>query len=223
MLTLHGKVSVYTGDEPEHDGVVEDHDGYKTKIGFEIIEGNNAMEQNTESKLNRIAVFVDIRNLYYNTKREFNKKVNYSKYLKKFGENVVKACAFGLLYDKDSGDFISALKHIGYEVEFQKSEHLHVSDRTKRHMLQNEECSNRMIVGILRCLDKIDTVILGSSNKNILPFIYFLREQGIHVQIFACSIPNSIKRAATSYTENDISTLEDQEIATPDNGNEDES
>jgi uncharacterized LabA/DUF88 family protein len=180
-------------------------------------------EKTTESKLNRIAVFVDIRNLYYNTKREFNKKINYGNYLKKFGENVVKACAFGLLYDNDSGDFISALKHIGYEVEFQKSEHLHVSDRTKRHMLQNEECSNRMIVGILRCLDKIDTVIVGSSNKNILPFIYLLKEQGVHVQVFACSIPNSIKRAATSYVEIGGNILEEQEIAiTTRQGEEDE-
>lgn len=70
--------------------------------------------------MNKIAVFVDVQNIYYTTKQAFGRQFNYRQFwqeLEKSG-TIVNAYAYAI----DRGDnqqikFQDALKHIGFEIK----------------------------------------------------------------------------------------------------------
>lgn len=70
--------------------------------------------------MNRIAVFVDVQNIYYTTRDAFGRQFNYRKFwqaLEAQGE-IVTANAYAIARNDDSQiKFQDALKHIGFEVK----------------------------------------------------------------------------------------------------------
>lgn len=70
--------------------------------------------------MNKIAVFVDVQNIYYTTRQAYGLQFNYRKLWQKISEQGEIVCAKA--YAIDRGDdrqlkFQSALKHIGFEVK----------------------------------------------------------------------------------------------------------
>ena len=70
--------------------------------------------------MKKIAIFVDVQNIYYTTRQEFNRKFNYKKLWQLISEKgeIIAATAYAI----DRGDqkqinFQSALKNIGYSVK----------------------------------------------------------------------------------------------------------
>lgn len=70
--------------------------------------------------MKKIAVFVDVQNIYYTTKQAFAKQFNYRQFWRSLenGGSIVQANAYAI----DRGDnqqikFQDALKHIGFEIK----------------------------------------------------------------------------------------------------------
>jgi len=70
--------------------------------------------------MKKIAIFVDVQNIYYTTRQEFNRQFNYKKLWQLISEKgeIIAATAYAI----DRGDqkqinFQSALKNIGYSVK----------------------------------------------------------------------------------------------------------
>ena len=70
--------------------------------------------------MKKIAIFVDVQNIYYTTRQEFNRKFNYKKLWQLISEKgeIIAATAYAI----DRGDqkqinFQNALKNIGYSVK----------------------------------------------------------------------------------------------------------
>ncbi len=71
-------------------------------------------------KNQRVAVFLDVQNLYYSARDSFNRKVDFEKVLKKVLADriLVRAIAYLIkLQGVDQKGFINTLRHIGYEVK----------------------------------------------------------------------------------------------------------
>lgn len=67
-----------------------------------------------------------------------------------------------------------------------------------------------MITDILRLVDKLETVVIGTSNPRIIPFVRYLKEEGVKVIVFACGIPRSLKDESDQWWEITENFLEEE-------------
>jgi uncharacterized LabA/DUF88 family protein len=70
--------------------------------------------------VNRIAIFVDVQNIYYTTRDTFKRSFNYRAFMQELGLNNEIVCAFAYAIDRGDNQqlkFQSALKHMGFEVK----------------------------------------------------------------------------------------------------------
>jgi uncharacterized LabA/DUF88 family protein len=77
--------------------------------------------------------------------------------------------------------------------------------------VQQTDRSIDMIVDILNMIDRMDTVIIGSSNPRLAIFVNFLKSRGLQVIVFSCSIPQPLKDTADAWWEVNESLLEETE------------
>lgn len=70
--------------------------------------------------MKKIAIFVDVQNIYYTTRDSFGRQFNYRKFWDKlsFEGEIVSATAYAIARNDDSQiKFQDALRHIGFEVK----------------------------------------------------------------------------------------------------------
>lgn len=148
--------------------------------------------------LRNIGVFVDVDNIYYHTRKKFgeNSKLDYQRYLnfvkEHLGNNMLRAFAYGVQSGSESTNFIKCLRHYGYEPKFGKAN----SKEVKWINWNVEIC-----LDVVRLIGKLDVVVIGSCNKELIPLISWIREQGVQCVIVANLISKSLKEAADKYIE----------------------
>ena len=54
---------------------------------------------------------------------------------------------------------------------------------------------------IVRCLDKLDVVVIGSSSTELVPLVQYIVERGIKCHVVACGIPKELRAIATEFVE----------------------
>lgn len=70
--------------------------------------------------MSKIAIFVDVQNIYYTTRQAFGKQFNYRQFWQQVSQqgDIIIANAYAIARDDDQQHkFQSALKHIGFEVK----------------------------------------------------------------------------------------------------------
>ncbi len=179
---------------------------------------------------NTVGVFVDVISIHRNLKYIHNGKLDYKKYMEKISTlgSIYRSVAYGSQIQDEAKGFISALRLFGLEPKYipvkrenpqmvlrtvVKVFHLDDSDpiieELKKKVNMEEEqlgiySTDRTIdlmIDVFRIIHKLDTVVLGSSNINIIPLIEFIKEKGVKVVIFSSNIPTSVKNAANSWWE----------------------
>lgn len=79
------------------------------------------MQYNKEIYKNqRVAIFVDIQNIFYSARNTFDRKVNFVKLIELIvaKRNLIRAIAYAIkLKGTNYQSFVSTLKHIGYQVK----------------------------------------------------------------------------------------------------------
>lgn len=149
-----------------------------------------------------VGIFVDVSNIYYCTNKAFpGHKVDYLKYQDKaVGNNAIyRAVAFGVQNNDESARFISCLRHLNYDARFKKFD-----PRNPRI-----NCNIAIATELFRTIDKLDIVILGSADPNLVDLVTWIKERGTEVHIIACGISHYLKEVATKFIEIDESFLED--------------
>lgn len=155
---------------------------------------------------NKIGVFVDLISLFGSVKVAYNgRKINYEEYLEKIKEHgtIYRANAYGAFIGEESASFITCLENIGYEPKYVKATIYEDKPNIKR-----TDRTMDIVVDIMKIMERIDTVVIGSLNLQLIPFINFLRERGIKVILFACNVKRELKIAANEYWLIDDSVLE---------------
>jgi uncharacterized LabA/DUF88 family protein len=150
--------------------------------------------------IKRVAVFVDIGNQFFCINKKWpGRKLDYAKFLKKaetFGP-VVRAFAFGTQVSNSAAKFIERLEFMGYEVQYKE---------LNKHTWYCWDVG--LAINTIRMHEKVDTIIIGSSNRTLVPIVKFLQEKGIRVVIAASGIGTDLRNACDRYIELSEAMLE---------------
>lgn len=157
-----------------------------------------------------IALFADVGNLFYCVKKRFSdRKLDYKKYHDIVtGDNVMfSAFAYGVQVRKEAMKFITCLKHLGFNPNY-----ITPKSYERDGKIEYKKVSRNVDIAmdVARVINKLDVVILGTSDPDILPLVKWVKEKGIACEIFACGIPKELRDNCTKWTEIEESLLEDE-------------
>lgn len=155
--------------------------------------------------MKNIVLVVDTRNIMACLGMTFgNGKLHYQKYLQDaLGEDILYAgIAYGCTQNGNESRFISSLKHMGLNAKF-KAPLSKVDQETKEVVSRWVNWNVGMTLDVVKLAgtSKVDKVIIGSSDPELVELVEYLKGNNIKVEIFACGIPKVLKNAASSYRE----------------------
>ena len=108
----------------------------------------------------RVAIFVDVQNIYYTTREAYGRQFNYRAFWQQIAEqnNIVAATAYAI-HRGDDGQhkFQSALRHIGFDVKLKP--YIQRSDGSAKG-----DWDVGITIDIMEAAREVDTVILLSGD-----------------------------------------------------------
>lgn len=159
----------------------------------------------------RVGFFVDVSDLYSGVQREHGGgRLDYKKYYEFVADlgEVVCAIAYGFQKSAEAEGFRLALEKFGYETKYRRLRVDNISGKWVRGLSWNVVIT----LDIINRIDRLDTIVLGSTDKELVPLIEWAREEGVQVIIFAAGVGKSISRAATRVIEVPNSLLGKQNV-----------
>jgi uncharacterized LabA/DUF88 family protein len=153
-----------------------------------------------------VGVFADVSNQFFSVATTFKgAKVNYTEYLKTaVGDNeLYRAFAYGVQVSSEATPFIASLQRIGYDTRYKLAK---VVDG--KPSIPDTNWNVGIVIDMIRHLDRLDVVVIGSNNPDLIPAINFIRDRGVKVIIYSCRIPKELKDAADGVIEITADILE---------------
>ena len=156
-----------------------------------------------QHKDQRVAVFVDVQNLYYSAKHLYNARLNFKKLLDKAvnKRRLVRAIAYVIKSDtnKDEQSFFDAIANIGFEV---KSKELQIfSGGAKKG-----DWDVGIAIDAIELAPKVDVIVLASGDGDFIPLVQHLKmAMGCRVESisFGSSTSSKLKETVDSFTDLD--------------------
>lgn len=131
----------------------------------------------------RVAVLVDVQNMYYSAKHLFKAKVNFRNVLKEavFGRVLTRAIAYVIKTDivVKERDFFEALNKSGFEV---KEKDLQIFPGGAK----KGDWDIGITMDAIRLGKKVDSIVLVSGDGDYIPLVKYLQlSEGCQVEIMA--------------------------------------
>jgi uncharacterized LabA/DUF88 family protein len=143
----------------------------------------------TKHKEQRVAVFVDVQNMYYSAKNLFNAKVDFGKVLQEVvaGRKLIRAFAYVIKADVGAEkEFFGALAQRGYEV---KAKDL----QTFYGGAKKGDWDVGLCMDAVRMMPKMDVLVLVSGDGDYQDLLDYSRSQGVRTEVVAFSKTTSHK------------------------------
>lgn len=149
--------------------------------------------------MNKIAIFVDVQNIYYTTRQAFGRQFNYRRFWEKVtnGKNVVAAFAYAIeRNDAKQKGFQQILRDIGFEVKL-------------KNFIQREDGSAKgdwdvgITLDMVEQAERVDQVVLASGDGDFdlaLDRIRVRYQVPTEVYGVQALTAGSLVRAATRFT-----------------------
>ncbi|MCB7128272.1 MAG: NYN domain-containing protein [Candidatus Brocadiales bacterium] len=146
----------------------------------------------------RVAVFVDVQNMFYSAKALHQSKIDYSKLLQEIigDRKLIRAIAYVVKKsDVDQSSFTDALERLGYEI---KSKDL----RLRPDGTAKGDWDMGIAIDTIAIAPKLDTVVLVSGDGDFAPLLEMLKAHGCRVEVVSFRKSTSVELidAATKYT-----------------------
>ncbi len=122
--------------------------------------------------MNKIAIFVDVQNIYYTTRQAFNRPFNYRQFWQQIQQQgkIVTANAYAIQRnDSKQLKFQNALKHIGFNVKLKP--YIQRSDGSAKG-----DWDVGITIDIMQAAPKVDTVILLSGDGDFDLLLHKIRD-----------------------------------------------
>jgi uncharacterized LabA/DUF88 family protein len=147
----------------------------------------------------RVGIFVDVTHQFTAVQERYSKRINYEKYLHRAvaEDSLHCAYAYGAQVSTEAQGFIKRLRAIGYEPRYQQAP---VGIEQKAD-LNAADFAVEMTLDVIRNLERLDCVVLGTSDERFVPLVKYLQERGLKVSIFACKIHALLCEFANRATE----------------------
>lgn len=149
----------------------------------------------------RVAVLVDVQNMYYSAKNLFGRKVSFGKILE-FAvarRKLIRAIAYVIKADvKEETNFFEALENLGYEV---KAKDLQVFFGGAK----KGDWDVGIAMDALRIAPKVDAVVLVSGDGDFTDLLKHLKALGCRAEVmsFKKTASNKLIEEADSFIELD--------------------
>ncbi len=154
-------------------------------------------QPNEVNKHQRVAVFVDVQNMYYSARYQYNNKVNFEKLIEKTirERKMIRAIAYLVQSDEiDQSRFEEILDQSGYEV---KNKQL----RTRPDGSAKADWDMGIAIDAIAIGEKVDVVCLVSGDGDFVDMVEMLKGNGVKVEVFSfpSSTAEELKQSATEY------------------------
>lgn len=161
------------------------------------------MSVNTNAQ--RVGIFVDVQNLYYSAKYQYQAKIDFGRLLKITTKNrtLIRAIAYIVQTpDIDQTNFINILKDFGYEL---KSKELKIRpDGTSKG-----DWDMGIAIDTISMVNRLDVIVLVSGDGDFADLVYMLKARGAITEVvsFPSNTAEELKLAATDYIPLDSAVL----------------
>ena len=148
-------------------------------------------------KEQRVAVFIDVQNLYYSAKNLYQSKVNFGEILKTAvsGRKLIRAFAYVVQTEGGSEKpFFEALGTLGLETRIRDLQEYPGG-------FKKADWDVGITVDAIRISNSVDTIVLASGDGDFLQVVEYLQNQGKRVEIisFGKTTSGKIKEAADEH------------------------
>lgn len=137
----------------------------------------------------RVAVFVDVQNLYYSARNIYNSRINFNAVLDAAvgGRRLIRAIAYVVKADMpEEQSFFEALEKAGFEV---KAKDL----QTFAGGSQKGDWDVGIAMDIIKQMNKVDVVVLASGDGDFAPLLEYLQMTGQLTETIAFGKSTSAK------------------------------
>jgi len=157
----------------------------------------------------RIAIFIDVQNLYHSAKNLFKARVNFENLIKYAirDRQLVRVFAYVVKADTSEdnvegkvisgeGAFFDALKNLGIELRV-KDIQVYASGFKKA------DWDVGMAVDAIRLSPSVDTIVLATGDGDFIPLVEYLQAHGklVEVMAFAKSASGKLKESADEFVD----------------------
>ncbi len=132
-------------------------------------------------KEQRVAVFVDVQNMYYSAKNLFDSKVNFGKILETAvnDRKVIRAIAYCIRAEApEEQSFFEALAKQGYEVKMKDLQVYYGGNK-------KGDWDVGIAMDATKLASRVDTIVLVSGDGDFLPLVSYLQSHGVMVEVMA--------------------------------------
>ncbi len=151
-----------------------------------------------DSKVKRIAVFVDVQNIYYTTRQAYSRQFNYRKLWQIIGTQgeIVAATAYAIQRDDDKQlKFQDALRHIGFTVKLKP--YIQRSDGSAKG-----DWDVGIAIDVLDAAPDVDTIVLLSGDGDFDLLLEKIRKDfAVSAEVYGVEklTANSLIKAASVF------------------------
>jgi len=149
----------------------------------------------------RVAVLIDVQNLYYSAKNLYGAKVNFKEVLKEAtaGRNLIRAFAY--VVKTKTGEekpFFNALNRLGIEIKIRPLQE-YIGG------LKKADWDVGITVDAIRISSSVDTIVLASGDGDFLQLVEYLKNQGKRIEIiaFGKTTSSQLKKVADEFIDLD--------------------
>lgn len=153
----------------------------------------------------RLAVFVDVQNLFYSAKALYQGKVNYEKLIKKItgGRQLIRAISYIVqTAEVDQTPFIQLLHEVGFEV---KSKEL----KKRPDGTAKGDWDMGIAIDSISIAERVDVVAIVSGDGDFCDLVRHLKANGLRCEVYAFSGSTSdeLRYTATEFIPLDSDVL----------------
>jgi len=146
----------------------------------------------------RVAVLIDVQNMYHSAKNLYGRKVNFSEVLKTAtaGRKLIRAIAYGIRTEgEEEKAFFEALRRVGIEV---KMKDLQIFPGGAK----KGDWDVGIAVDAIKFSNYLDTIVLVTGDGDFVPLVEYLKNATpvrVEVVAFEKSCSNQLKHIADDF------------------------
>ena len=168
------------------------------------------MAMTIKNKDQRVAIFLDVQNLYHSAKNLYQARVNFREILKEAvaGRQLIRSFAYVVRTKTgEEKPFFDALANLGIEMRVKDLQEYYGG-------LKKADWDVGIAVDAIKTSPRVDVTVLVSGDGDYVPLVEYLKNHGIRVEVmaFGKSTSTRLREAADEFI--DLSEPQDKYILT---------
>ncbi|OGZ60958.1 MAG: hypothetical protein A2919_00435 [Candidatus Spechtbacteria bacterium RIFCSPLOWO2_01_FULL_43_12] len=145
----------------------------------------------------RVAVLIDVQNLYHSAKNLYKKRVNFSEILKAAVGDRQLIRAFAYVVSTEGGEeqvFFDVLRKMGIEIRVKELQIYYGG-------LKKADWDVGIAIDAVRLANSVDVIILMSGDGDFIPLVQYLINEGTQIEVmaFGKSASSKLKEEADDF------------------------